>query len=417
MAFMRNVLLFVSMGCLLLLPSFAAEWRWSSTVLDPGEGTFTGLVSDKAGNLHLVYLNGSVTRYGFLPVNTEKWYQMELAPGGEYARVGLDPSGNPHVCTTGHGQLRHFWFDGKKWQVEQVSASTASIQFSCSVGVDARGTVHMVWYPMPVAGSDENVLHIRYGTKLEGVWYLRTLDSGQEAGKWNALAVDPNGAAHIVYSCFRDRKLGYATTKDNQWHFAAIDQKTTPLAEFPVGIGNDLIIAPDGRPRVGYEDSVTVRYGELDSNGNWKTETIDQIQSRHGWSDYRTRLAIDSSGNPHMVYGDAGALKHAWKDDAGWHVQYISPAGRNPRPYASIAAGPDNTLFVVYRDPKDGSLQLAKGTLGETGKQGASSQTATTKDENATNPALASRSEPKEETKTLATPPPAKPPAKRAKKK
>ncbi|HWR17301.1 MAG TPA: hypothetical protein VN577_20900 [Terriglobales bacterium] len=360
---MRKFLFTVFALCLLLGSSVAAEWKWSSKLVDPNEGTFTALKADPAGNLHLAYLAGSMVRYGYLPKNAEKWYMMDLAPGGEYVRLNLDPSGNPHVCSTGHGELRHYWFDGQKWQGERVSPATASIQFSCSVGVGPDGTVHMVWYPLPVTESDDNVLHIRYGAKRENVWYLRTLDYGGESGKWNTLEVDAKGNPHVSYSCFRDKRLGYATIVNNEWKFDAVDQNTSPLAEFPVGIGNDLAIAPDGRPRITYQDSVTVRYAEPDVNGVWKTETVDQVASRHGWTDYRTRLTFDSEAHPHIVYPDGGALKHAWKDDAGWHVQFIAPKGTNQHPFASITAGPNNKLFVVYRDTKDGSLQLATGTL------------------------------------------------------
>jgi hypothetical protein len=76
---------------------------------------------------------------------------------------------------------------------------------------------------------------------------------------------------------------------------------------------------------------------------------------------YRTRQALDPDGNPHVVYEDAGTVKHAFWDGSAWKIQIISNPGTRAHRYEDIAIDRFGNIYISYQDAADGSLKVAVG--------------------------------------------------------
>lgn len=118
------------------------------------------------------------------------WSAEEVAPG--YVRglsLALDAAGTPHAAwTSDAGHLYHARREAPGvWTSEEIDV----FAFGPSLGVDAQGTLHLS-YAQYV--SDE----LRYARRSSGPWQLVSIGPADTAD--TALAVEPGGRAHIVYS-------------------------------------------------------------------------------------------------------------------------------------------------------------------------------------------------------------------------
>jgi hypothetical protein len=96
---------------------------------------------------------------------------------------------------------------------------------------------------------------------------------------------------------------------------------------------------------------------------HWTVQTLDSVSPRGGWVGFWSSLVLDHHGFPLISYEDAGALKLASWDGKEWHLQIITPRGNNLNRFSSIGIAPDDTIYVSYSDPQDGSLKVAVGRV------------------------------------------------------
>jgi hypothetical protein len=86
----------------------------------------------------------------------------------------------------------------------------------------------------------------------------------------------------------------------------------------------------------------------LSYNQAWGTWMIDTIEATKSFEllDSPSSMALDSSGNPHIVYG-GDHLYHAFFDGAAWHTEIID---RTPGvgTQASVAIDGDDHLHILY---------------------------------------------------------------------
>jgi len=122
-------------------------------------------------------------------------------------------------------------------------------------------------------------------------------------------------------------------------------------------------LTPDGKAVISYMDESRLKLAR--QNGTtWSIETVDTI-SNDSWYDFRSSLVLDHLGFPHICYHDSGRLKHAYWDGKQWHIQVIVPRGTEPTLHPSLDIDSNDTLYVSYRDPDDGSLKVAIGSRGQ----------------------------------------------------
>lgn len=353
----------------LVFPAVAAAqtWQWTHENVDVW-AKFTALAVDGDGNVHVSYAasNGSVLKYAYRSAASRRWFTMDLDKQlQDFAtNITIDPKGNPRICYTPR-ELRYANFDGQKWQIQQIAAGSGSVEYNCTINVGSDGTPHVIWYHTR-ASDGSNFLHLKYASLEDGVWLARTVDFDGEDGKWNSMALDSEGHPQVIYSVFPRGELKYATWTGKEWKLHA---GITPIATASAGMGNSLVLDAQNLPEIAFYES-TVEYAGAAKGSikfarrkdeTWTVETVDSVFQRGSWVGFRSSLVLDHQGLPHICYEDAGTLKHAFSDGKRWHIQVVAARANEPYLYSSMAIDKNDTLYISYRDPSDGSLKVAIG--------------------------------------------------------
>ena len=335
-------------------PGLGQTWTWTTETVDANGGN-SSIAADEHQNIHISYYYGGAVRYGFRPADSTRWFTMEVAPVGGYSemftRLVLDRNANPHICFT-PGVLKYAFFDGKKWNVQQIDPQSGLIEYSCSLGIAADGRPHLLWYQYGAPGGGY-YLHVRYAVLQEGTWLARTLDFEGQTGKWNSLVLDGEGKPHVAYDSFLKGEIKYAYWTGKEWVVRVVDASGG-------GMGNSLILGREGKALISFEHDDALLYARQ-TDASWKVETIDHISTSGSWIGYRTRQALDPDGNPHVVYEDGGAVKHAFWDGSAWRIQLISSAAVRPHRFSDIAVDRVGNIYISYQDAVDGSLKVSIG--------------------------------------------------------
>jgi hypothetical protein len=344
----------------------ASPWSWSATKLD-SSGYFPSMLIDPHGDIHLVYVSGgspSKLMYSYRSADSKKWFTMAITAGRTTTALALDSKGHPNVVyELADGALWFTAFNGKTWQPPtHVSPEFGIIGYSCTVAIDSSDHPHLFWYQTTHGGSD--YYHIRHAELADGQWHASTLDEARETGKWHSTISGPNGQIYVVYSAFPDAQLKLAHYDGKEWNYEVIDQrpagKDTGL--HPI-FGGSIVLNKNGDPLISYEDENQIKFAHK-IDGKWQVEEVDPIlpfATRDKWWELKTSIALDSTGGVHIVYTDAGAVKHAYQENGKWHAETLVASGADSSRFPEIAAGKDGNLYVVYRDPDDGALMFATG--------------------------------------------------------
>lgn len=354
----------------------AQTWQWTREDVDVW-AKFTAVAVDADGNVHVSYAgsNGSVLKYAYRSDISKRWFTMDLDKQlQDFAtNITIDRQGNPRICYTPR-ELRYAQFDGQKWQIQQIASGSGSVEYNCSVTVGSDGTPHVIWYHTR-SSDGSNFLHLKYAALQDGVWLAKTVDFDGEDGKWNSMALDSDGRPQLTYSVFPRGELKYASWTGKEWMLHA---GITPGATASAGMGNSLVLDAHNLPEISFYES-NIEYagatrGSLKfarrKDDAWIVETVDSVFQRGSWVGFRSSLVLDHQGLPHICYEDAGTLKHAFSDGKRWHIQVVAARANEPYLYSSMAIDKNDTLYISYRDPSDGSLKVA---IGHSSVQGTSS--------------------------------------------
>lgn len=239
-----------------------------------------------------------------------------------------------------------------------------------------------------VAGTEEVAGKVlaRHGVVYDGhrLPAEHTRLAGERVSPQLALAMDRNGAAHIVYSAPADdyelytpgdeslpHTVRYVAVSNGQWSEPVV------LSDANAGQYSGLSIAVDGT------DTIHVGFSELSSydlNGDvtpssqlhhlsrgvraeWTDEVIPTgAPARSG----RGSMALDQAGEPHFAYcfAEAGqdrcsAIGYVHRRVDKWYAEAIQVGCDRLGEEAAIAIGTQGQAFVAYRGC-DGQLVLAE---------------------------------------------------------
>lgn len=148
-------------------------------------------------------------------------------------------------------------------------------------------------------------------------WPTECLDCPRYVVNLNdrAMAIGADGRLHAAYG---GDYLYYAwyDPHGHAWHVETVGDETA------VGGHASLALDTAGQPHVSYYDEVNDRamYAYRDAGG-WHTQSLFS-----GDGGRYSSLALDAQGYPHIVY-DRAELTYEYKDDTGWHREYLIVSG------------------------------------------------------------------------------------------
>jgi hypothetical protein len=335
-------------------------WNFTPETVDPST-RFTALAVDAQGSVHLAYTTeGDRVRYAFRDIKTTKWFTTEIDARASFVSIALDSQGNPHLCYT-QRTMRYAYWDGKDWHNEEVSPGSGAIAYYCAVAVSAVGVPHVTWYQERTS-QDTNYLHMRHAVLDGGEWLAKTIDWDAQTGKWHSMVLDAQGNPRVSFDAFVSGQLKYATWNGSAWAVVPVDSRSGSQQPGR-GMGNCLVLDSAGNAMISYFQEGALKYARQKEGGGWSIETLASTNPSPTWAGYRSSLALDSKGFPHIVYEDAGTLRHVYWDGKTWKKQLIEPAGAQRLRYGSIAISHDDVIYISFCDHADGSLKVSVGHL------------------------------------------------------
>jgi len=349
-----------------------------------GRGITSSIARDRLGNLHVVYLSSDAKLYyGFRSAGSDRWFTLPVLESTHsiqnvYPRIAVGANGQPHICVA-TGQLHYITVQDGKWLQQDIDPNAGTLSYHCSIAVASDGTPHVTWYHEFLPGGKQ-FAHLRHAQLENGVWVVRSVDGGI-SGKWNSMVIDDKGLPHVSYSQFADGgALRYAVWDGQVWSIADVDSfhkastvkigESSGDASSAKGYDNSLALANDGSPLISYIDDTKLKLAERKEK--WNIETVGYVSGSYDYYAGSTTLLLDSHGAPHIIFGDNGAIKHAFRDGDKWKIETIVAAGVQQYGNVDAVLG-DDVLYVTYPDPEDGFVKLVTVPLAMTKSTGQNS--------------------------------------------
>jgi hypothetical protein len=357
--------------------AYAAGWQIES-VEPPGVIVkYTSLKVDTFGNVHVAYAiddnNHYPLRYAFWDHTTQRWFKMTVDQNIGTCSLTLDSKQHPHISYTDFagGRLKYAHWDGAKWNVEVVPINAENIDYYQSIALTPDDHPNISFYEY--RGPKDSGLRIRLRVVMWNgkYWELRTVDSDQGSGKFNAMAADSQGHLHLAFANVSAGTGGmrYAFWDGHQWTVTILEGEKENHGH---GVGWSCNIAVDkqGTPHMTYVDEVEnlVKYAVL-RDGQWQIHVIGRVLSV-AFPD-RNSIAIADDGRPYVGFYDAGQgiLAVAHPEGQKWVTETVDGGGVGYTSSMQIYKG---TIWISYADVANGGLKVARRQLEPTATTGPS---------------------------------------------
>ena len=289
---------------------------WHTVYADTGLGRpyDVSFALDAQGRPMAAMNRGDALLYGW---NDGAGWLFEVAANAaaDGLSLALDGDGRPWVShhDRGSGQLLVSHKEGAGWQTEVALAGDDPFWVSdTSLALDGSGLPRVV---------TNRRTSVEYVHKDGGLWLSEAVEPTASVGRYNALAIDSNGYAHVAYYDGSLGRIKYARNDAMGWHL-----ETLPIEEGHNAFGR-ISLALDGsdRPHVVYSEydpaSSIYHLRYVYWNGlAWQAETIAD-----DWAWY-VSLALSEGGEPHVSYYVGYPdhdIKYAHRVSNAWAVEVV----------------------------------------------------------------------------------------------
>lgn len=174
-----------------------ATGSWVQEQLDFGAASplYNSIDTDSENNVFISYRYSDYTVTGVKLITNKSglWVSEMIAyTVSSRSSLAVDSADNIHICYNYYG-LKYVTNSSGLW----VTYSPGDYGNSniCSISTDSKNKIHI-----SEQGQISLSRNLAYVTNQSGEWMTFTVDSGINSGVWyNAIAVDSNDKAHIVY--------------------------------------------------------------------------------------------------------------------------------------------------------------------------------------------------------------------------
>lgn len=342
---------------------------WIETVDDPegaDVGWDTSIALDAEGRPHISYWDAGGLDLKYAHQDAGGWHvETVTGPGnvGSYSSIEIDGDGWPHISYlhSGTGILFYAHQDASGWHFEIVDGNGATVGLYSSLELLA-GQPHISYYDMT---NDQ----LKYTYRdAGGSPHIGTVDSDGNVGKYCSLALDNLGRPHISYYDSDRGDLKYAYHNGTGWEIVVVDDGGPSFDDVGKYTSIDVWQCMPARryPHISYYDAtnLNLKHAYKDDLG-WHTETVDWP----GDVGQDSSLAIECLGplesRTHISYRDLTYLdlKYAYKDASGWHVETVDGMGTGAYPdvgaWTSLAVDANGRPHISYYDAHNDSLKYA----------------------------------------------------------
>ncbi len=329
----------------------ADVWSFDTVARRGAAGRLFDFALDNGNRPQAVYSFGDLNSWGKGRVDLIQahrgggfWQPTTLFRGSSYyLSMATDLQRRLHVLyAVGSGFVVYASRDDFGWHT--VSIAGGSLHFpittiGVSLAIDPEGRPHIVHS----LGT-----RLRYTWQDDGGWHESFLD---KQCRFPVLRLGPQGVAHVVF--LAGNELTWARYDGTAWHTEVIDTLNVGYGWSGGGFFS-LALKGGHRPAVTYLKNGVLKY-RLRTPAGWRLELVDIDADTMA----RNSLTFDPQEDvAHVAYRSLGRLKHAWRDQEGWHREDVEGAGTGPGD-AVISLLPPRGLAIAFFDPELGALRLA----------------------------------------------------------
>jgi hypothetical protein len=315
-----------------------ANGNWANEqITGPGlVSPFTALaMNNVSGKVMVIYYDQTQQILKSIEGSAGAWstpVNVDAVIGAPYSSVTMDSNLGMHIAyyDKANATLKYAKYAAGAWTTFKVDSSVYS-NGVCSIDLDAYNKVHVAY----MSASSR----LMYVTSSMSNWSLTPLETVNDVGGQNVVAIDNAGNTHIVYTDMTDAnntKLMYVTNANGGWQ----DQLISDHAVSP-----SLALSKSGKVYVSFfNNSVNQLNYATNANGNWIINNIDSGQF---------------SSVSSIVVGENGTLDIAYRGDSSQNLfvaEFVNDSKSiNPRDTdhitstnVTILLDSNNKVFVVY---------------------------------------------------------------------
>ena len=322
---------------------------------------FNSLAVDSNGMPHISYL--SAVTNGFVINHTsfdgQAWNFNTAATSSGSPCLALDSSDTPHVgiynydssSSTADFKLATPTGQGSSsWTLEMIDNSSTNVGSNCDMKVGPNGDIYAVYWDYYEADTTNDSL--KFAHHDGNSWTTSVLDS--DGGSDSSLQIDDLGNLHVSYRDLTNGGLKYGINNGQGWVLSTIEGNGQ-------GKGNSLVLDSNNNPHVSYFDGYNnrLKYASL-TGTSWSISTVEAGLSwgnSSSASHTDTSIGIDSSGNVHISYYNAG-LKYAFYDGTSWNFTLIDTV-ENIQGNTNLIIDDGQRIHISYHDNANKSLKYA----------------------------------------------------------
>lgn len=281
--------------------------------------------------------------------------------------IDLDSTGRPHIAWIADDGAYYAFKSDDSWSLTKISTDPPIPDIPGSLQAEPRGRIslcldsqehpHIAW-AKPSYGGHPTGAQVFYSYWDGDEWITEQVTHWGTAateGARLALALDSNDQPHIAWDSRYNGLWGvfYSEKEGADWTFEVIshlDDAHPSIVVDENGVPHVFWQALRGLTGPGRGLWLSSRIG-----GTWTTEQVVSGRSHMGGGQH---LAIDSLGNPHIVFSTADyGVSYGYRNLGSWVIDEISDE-THLNLYPSIALDPNDNPYVVWSCDATGAFDI-----------------------------------------------------------
>ena len=242
--------------------------------------------------------------------------------------------------------------------VQQTAARTSTFNVTPSTGWTTGGE------EITITGSGFSDLAFSNMT-YDGInhqWVTSNLDMSDQAGRWNAVAVDSNDYIHVVQIKDESYQIRHSVNDGTGWNTMGINTCGSTYCW-------DIHMVIDANDHIHLAYTTYTQWAEtlvyMNYDGTTWTNTSVAPSAHFG----PIGIAVDSNNNPHISYAANGAdqcgngLRIASYTGTAWSHTTVE-AGNNRGCESAIVIDESDNIYIAYQDRSASKLKIATDKSG-----------------------------------------------------
>lgn len=276
-----------------------AGGTWSFVHVSPVATITATAIAVHAGKVHITFYGGPDYQLWYATNASGSWIVSHVDTGrhtGQNHSLRIDASGQLHVAYLDSTMtaLKYARLTSTGWQSEVLDPNIEGL-IHPSLLLDSVGR--------PIIAYSYYSIGMFVGSDVGGTWARTTIDPGLDVGGWNSLGRDEAGILHASYRRYKasGSELRYATNAGGVWTIEPIDTTGNPFSTS--------LVVGGGVVHVAYLNggATKLTYAARTQTG-WVTQPVSDAYSIADG----TSIAFDGTGRPAITFRAYGGLSLAY---------------------------------------------------------------------------------------------------------